>query len=261
MTKEGVKPRILSMFDSEADTYGVFQNKGLALVSEFEKMLVLLRISNSSNSKSSILEIGCGWGRYLSEVSESSLNRIGIDFSKRMLMAGKRKFPAIDFIRADMEHLPLRDSSISLVYSVRAFKWVPNPLLVLKEVNRVCKKNGTVLLYEVNSSLSIDYLAKQVFNHVFFLPYRAAKPQFTLATPFSTMKLFETAGFHNVSYEGVLFLPLRFCTFSKNKTLLKILIDLEKIAAKMPLSDVFAYGLVYDGKQNTIENQTGRNFT
>jgi SAM-dependent methyltransferase len=160
-----------------------------------------------------------------------------------MLIAGKSKFPAIDFICADMEHLPLRDSSISLVYSVRAFKWDPSPLLVLKEVNRVCKKNGTVLFYEVNNSLRA-------------LPWRAAKPHFALMTPFSTKKLFETAGFQNVSYEGVLFVPLRFYTFSKNKTVLKILIDLEKIVAKMPLSDVFAYGLVYDGKQNTRESQS-----
>jgi ubiquinone/menaquinone biosynthesis C-methylase UbiE len=247
LKKEDAKRALkaLSMFDSLTGAYGSFQNRSLALVSEFEKMLVLLRISNSSNSEDSILEIGCGWGRYLSEVSESSLNRIGIDFSKQMLMKGKSKFPAIDFVQAEMGHLPLRDSSISLVYSVRAFKWSPNPLLVLKEVNRVCKKKGTVLFYEVINNLSIDFFAEQIF----FWPWRATKIKFASATPFSTVKLFETAGFHNVIYKGVCFVPLRLYTFSENKTLLKILIALEKIAAKVPLFDVFAYGLIFEGNR------------
>ncbi|MFA6600700.1 MAG: class I SAM-dependent methyltransferase [Candidatus Omnitrophota bacterium] len=70
---------------------------------------------------SSILEIGCGYGKQLRNISgrKRSVSFGGCDFSRPQLLKGFQYFSAMQnrVVEADAEHLPFRDKSFDLVMS------------------------------------------------------------------------------------------------------------------------------------------------
>lgn len=65
-----------------------------------------------------------------------------------MKNAGKTNtvFANIDFKYSNMEKLPFPDNSLDIVYSfARMHRWT-SPVKVLKEIKRVCKKNGIIYI-------------------------------------------------------------------------------------------------------------------
>ena len=248
LNKHHIKVQFRSKFDSEAEKYGLFKNKGLRFISEFEKLQILTLISSLANSAVPVLDVGCGWGRYLSVVSKGLVNSVGVDLSRQMLRTGRSKFSQLDLMQADMAHLPLKDSVFSLVYSVRAFKYSPDPQLALKEICRICKKDGFVLLYEVNNALSFAYLGASCclirrFFNLFSILQRGA----WTTNPFRMKRLLESVGFNKVSYKGLLFIPDRLYIFTETRLLLKTLSALERVATTIWPLRVFAYGILYLG--------------
>lgn len=248
LNKHNIKVQFRLKFDSEAEKYGLFKHEGLRFISEFEKLQILTLISGLVNPAVPVLDVGCGWGRYLSVVSSDLMNPVGVDLSKQMLRTGRSKFSQLDLIQADMAHLPLKDSVFSLVYSVRAFKYSPDPQLALKEICRICKKDGFVLLYEVNNALSFAYLGARFylmgrFFNLFSILQRGA----WTTNPFRMKRLLEIVGFNKVSYKGLIFIPDRLYIFTETRLLLNALAALERVTRMIWPFGVFAYGVLYLG--------------
>ena len=86
-----------------------------------------------------VLELGCGRGA----LRDVFANYAGVDISLYIL---ERYFKGRNVVQADMQDLPIRDSSIDFVFSVAAIEHVPNPEKVFCEVDRVLKKGGMAYL-------------------------------------------------------------------------------------------------------------------
>lgn len=98
-----------------------------------------------------ILEVGVGTGKNFDYYPKDA--RItAIDFSKAMLKqaANKRdrKNIAVDLDQMDIQSLYYADNSFDTVIASFVFCSVPLPLKGLKELYRVCKPGGQVLLLE-----------------------------------------------------------------------------------------------------------------
>jgi SAM-dependent methyltransferase len=93
-----------------------------------------------------IVELGCGKGA----ASRVSPRWTGLDFSFRALtMIGERQANAAHSprrVNADMQRLPFRDRSVAFAFSWAALEHVPDPLLVIEELDRVIAPGGAVLL-------------------------------------------------------------------------------------------------------------------
>ena len=99
----------------------------------------------------SILEIGVGTGKNLSYYP-SGKKITAIDFSDQMLEQAKYKtkklhFP-VDLRLMDVQELDFADSSFDTVIATFVFCSVSDPVQGLKEILRVCKPGGQVLLLE-----------------------------------------------------------------------------------------------------------------
>lgn len=105
-----------------------------------------------------MLDVGCGsgfltrlFGRELIPDGKVS-NVIGIDINGKSLQAAKEEEarypsvanPRIEYIRADAYHLPFRSGSFELVTSRSVLMHLRSPMKTLREMARVCKKNGHV---------------------------------------------------------------------------------------------------------------------
>lgn len=109
-----------------------------------------------------ILDLATGTGDQLVALEKSgfSIRRmVGIDLADEMMEIGKKKqIQRAEFIHADAQNLPFRDSEFDAATISFGIRNIPSPLLALKEMYRVLKPGGRALVLE------------------FSLPNRAVRP-------------------------------------------------------------------------------------
>lgn len=116
------------------------------------------------------LEVGVGTGKNLSYYPENVVIT-AIDLSSRMLARARRKAEQLDLdvslLEMDAQNLAFPDHSFDTVFATFVFCSVPDPVAGLRELKRVCKPEGKLILLEHmrpgNSALGLFF---DVFNPV-----------------------------------------------------------------------------------------------
>ncbi len=103
-----------------------------------------------------VLEVGCGTGAILSELStHSSLH--GLDLDLAALAECRVHAPAAALTQGDALHLPYANHSFDIVYCHFLLLWTRDPLQSLLEMKRVTNSGGSVLAFaEPDYSHRID---------------------------------------------------------------------------------------------------------
>jgi len=128
----------------------------------FKKEIEWLKESIPSNSR--ILDVGCGFGRHLKILANSSRKLFGIDNNKAMIKKARKNLAGIESIRLSLQNgkeLAFKDNSFDFVICMtNTFGNLPSiKLNVLKEMRRVCRKGGKVIV-SVYSEKSLDLRVK-----------------------------------------------------------------------------------------------------
>lgn len=129
-----------------SDTYFLLAQKG-SMDTNHPGIKVLQRLSRGAKS---ILDLGCGEGTRLNLLLTKKQNGTGVDISQTALDMGKKSYPKIKFIKADLEKIPLKDGSFDLIYSAYVFEHLTNPAKVLSEAIRLTSLNGRLVLIAPN---------------------------------------------------------------------------------------------------------------
>lgn len=95
-----------------------------------------------------LLDVGCGTGIFLSMVSNKFPARVsGIDISPGMIEKSRELLGhRADLRVGDSEHLPWEDNSFDIVTCIASFHHYPSPELVLREMKRVLRSGGSVII-------------------------------------------------------------------------------------------------------------------
>ncbi len=98
-----------------------------------------------------VLEVGVGTGKNLPYYPKG-IEITAIDFSPGMLKRARNKASAEDvrvaLIEMDVQQLDFPDNYFDTVFATFVFCSVPDPVAGLKELKRVCKPEGKLLLLE-----------------------------------------------------------------------------------------------------------------
>ena len=94
----------------------------------------------------SLIDIGDSNGIFLRSVKKD-----GISLNISHVIVASLHEKHIETVMADAEHLPFKDASISTILLFQTLEHVPNPIILLNEIARVCKKSLI---------LSIPYVSK-----------------------------------------------------------------------------------------------------
>lgn len=98
-----------------------------------------------------VLDIGCGNGALLSELSNKISKGVGLDVSDQLLNLARTRntdHPNIDFKRIDGPALPFPDHSFDVVISLLSYRYLDwDPIMI--EIERVVKKEGKLLIVDM----------------------------------------------------------------------------------------------------------------
>lgn len=102
-------------------------------------------------ARGKVLEVGVGTGKNL-PLYPPGCDVTGIDFSPAMLARAKKRAAKLGvdvmLLEMDAERLSFPDDSFDTVLATCVFCSVPDPVNGLKEMRRVCKPDGLILLLE-----------------------------------------------------------------------------------------------------------------
>lgn len=166
----------------------------------------------SLNGKA-ILDVGCGSGIDITFFKEKGAEQIaGADISKDLIKIAKEKNPFADIRNDTFSYLSWKNNSFDVVWSKYALNCTTDIISPLKEIFRVCKKDGVVLLQVTHPFRTLPLLeSKNYFDEGTEIDYPTTdgkvlkEPHYTIANWINTIS---EAGFRIVKCEEIINRPI-----------------------------------------------------
>lgn len=136
------KDRTKQHFNKTASEYNSSGN-GKFVAPMYETLLN--EIGKISGGK--LLDIGCGNGNLFKCIPDKKYELYGVDFAENMISEAKINCgEKASFFMADAESLPFDDNTFDILTCNASFHHYIHPDAVLKEMHRVLKKGGTLII-------------------------------------------------------------------------------------------------------------------
>jgi SAM-dependent methyltransferase len=100
------------------------------------------------------LDVGCGEGRFCRMLKAMGIPVVGIDPTEALLAQARKRDPFGDYQLASAEALPFPNESFDLVVSYLTLIDIADFRAGLREMVRVLKRNGTLLIANLNSFIT-----------------------------------------------------------------------------------------------------------
>ncbi len=159
----------------------------------------LLRLLNLQKANS-ILDVGCGTGILLEQLLKTGndLQLFGLDISDTMLTVAKKKFSGtnVQLTLGSAIHMPFKDNSFDFVTCVHSFHHHPDTLQSLKEMKRVVKKGGKVIILDN----FLDGIFRKGFHNLERKLFPEREKDIQRFTKEGMRELFQLVGFKNIQH-------------------------------------------------------------
>ncbi len=183
------------------------------------------------------LEVGIGTGDFFYKLLNEFKKGTGTDISKGMLNQTKEKTKKIKnkkfkLLQADIEKLPFKKDSFDFVFTSEVLQYLNNHEKAIKELTRVTKKNGRLLIINWSSCASFLQKMRRVLNYGNLEVKNTNYPKLR-----RIIKLLRLNKFKIVEVKAVTFFPI--CPKILKKSITKIDQKIEKTNLKK-FSMIFA---------------------
>jgi ubiquinone/menaquinone biosynthesis C-methylase UbiE len=148
------KQKEIDFFDGHAaaDSYDVFTPESNMRLIETCSRLAKLKPG------ARIADLGCGSGVFTDLLRRRGYVPVGLDISPKLIELGKAKYPNVEFIEGDVEHLPFPSASLDGVLLSGLVHHLPDPARCAAEAFRVLKPGGSFVAFDPNRMNPFMYL-------------------------------------------------------------------------------------------------------
>ncbi len=107
------------------------------------------RMTSKVSLDGRILDNGCGLGLLAEQISADRL--VGLDISSEMLTRARQTYD--NLVLGNSQELPFRDGSFDVAFCRSLLHHLPEPETAVREMHRVLRPNGQIVLADTNASL------------------------------------------------------------------------------------------------------------
>ena len=128
-----------------APFYGLFEKFYNRKVNQ----LLCLEIEQLTDNRDNVLECACGTGMLSRCIARKAASLVATDFADGMLRQARKKCASLDNVvieRADITALPYMSERFDKVVAGNVIHLLDHPEIALKELLRVCKPGGKVII-------------------------------------------------------------------------------------------------------------------
>ncbi|GIW02856.1 class I SAM-dependent methyltransferase [Roseiflexus sp.] len=143
-----------------------------------EKRLAALRTMRSWHGARA-LDVGCGNGAYTLAIGSEAALVWGVDIDQHWLNEFIRHpqiKPTIGVGQADGAWLPFQNAAFDVVFCIETIEHVTDERAVLREIRRVLRKDGTLLLTAPNKWFPFETHGLRGIPHSYFIPFASWLP-------------------------------------------------------------------------------------
>ena len=134
--------RVAARYDLANDVLSLGQDRAW-------RQLVLEAVAPRAGQR--VLDLAAGTGTSSDPFAQAGAQVVAADLSLGMLEVGKRRSPGLAFLAADALALPFADHSFDAVTISFGLRNVEDPAAALREMRRVTKPGGTLLVCEFST--------------------------------------------------------------------------------------------------------------
>ena len=154
-----------------------------------------------------LLDVGCGTGHHLAQLSQQGFDVAGVDGSPEMITLAQAGNPGVVIRQGDVEALPFPSGGFDVVVCVEVLRYLPGPSDCLREMARVLRPGGLCLatatpVLNLNGYWLINRLASR------FGMAGLTRLRQVFVTSSQLRREFEAAGFESPRVHGVYFGPV-----------------------------------------------------
>jgi ubiquinone/menaquinone biosynthesis C-methylase UbiE len=155
------KDRIVNKYEKKR-----FSSKGGRFIDISEKRIII-DLLEEDKTKKNILEVGAGTGRFSLLLAKRGNKVTSLDQSEDMLnqikQKGKEREIEISLVKGDAFKLPFKNNTFDACISIRVLWHFENPEEIIKEMERVTKKDG-LIIFDLLNKKSIRRLYTPLAN-------------------------------------------------------------------------------------------------
>jgi ubiquinone/menaquinone biosynthesis C-methylase UbiE len=148
------KQKEIAFFDGHAatDSYDVFTPE-----SNVRLIATCMRLAKLQPG-ARVADLGCGSGVFTQLLRQQGYHPVGLDISPKLIALGRAKYPDVEFLEGDVEHLPFPSGSLDGVLLSGLVHHLPDPARCAAEVFRVLKPGGSFVAFDPNRMNPFMYL-------------------------------------------------------------------------------------------------------
>lgn len=209
------KQKEIEFFDAhaDADEYDVFTPKANArLIGAFKRLTGLPRGAK-------VADLGCGSGAFTEMLRREGYDAVGVDISPKLVAVGKSKYPGLNLVEGDVEHLPFETGSYDGVLLSGLVHHFPDPRKCAAETFRILKSGGRFMAFDPNRLNPFMYLYRDRTSP--FYSSVGVTENERPVLPFQVARVFKDAGF-TVSTDYLAGLAYRYVASEKTRIILPI---------------------------------------
>jgi ubiquinone/menaquinone biosynthesis C-methylase UbiE len=111
------------------------------------------------NSKSTVLDAGCGTWLLAERIAKDVKFVVGVDFSRKMLERAKsrlKQFRNTAIICSDVDFLPFRNGEFTHIFAITLLQNMPNKIDTLNEITRVAKAGVPIIISGLKKNFTLS---------------------------------------------------------------------------------------------------------